>query len=190
MAEDLLNAPEKSVAVPERDYRELEPPPDERLGIPFKRKPGQLKRDKFWLLDPSPDAVSLTFLPRDGYGFVDWARAIREGLIAPKEFLPTAEKPPEKDPDFDKDVLIRAKVPFMPDVLFPHAIHNTWLKCGVCHPKMFEMKAGGGDADNNDRHLEGAFLRQVPRQGGIPHQELLQVSFGAKGKGRAAFPVA
>ena len=142
MAEDMVNVPEKPVAEPERDYRELEPAPDERPNIPFNRKPGQFKRDKFWIIDPSPDVVSLTFLPRDTYGFVDWARSIREGLIAPKDFLPTADKPPEKDPDFDKDILIRAKAVFMPDVLFPHAIHNTWLKCSVCHPKIFEMKAG------------------------------------------------
>ncbi|MEK7680067.1 MAG: hypothetical protein AAB356_07730, partial [Deltaproteobacteria bacterium] len=59
MAEDMVNAPDMPAAEPERDYRELEPAPDERANIPFNRKPGQFKRNKFWLIDPSPDVVSL-----------------------------------------------------------------------------------------------------------------------------------
>ena len=35
------------------------------------------------------------------------------------------------------DVLIEAKGDFVDDVVYPHWIHTYWLKCDVCHPKIF-----------------------------------------------------
>jgi c(7)-type cytochrome triheme protein len=129
-----------SVALPP----DMAPPPGERLDYENTRLPGQLKRDKYGFIDPSPDVVSLEYLPKDAYGFVDWAQAMRDGIIAPKDSLPDS-KPlgPEDSTPFDEEVLIKSKLDFMPDVIFPHKAHNRWLKCSVCHPKIFARKAGG-----------------------------------------------
>lgn len=124
---------------------EMEPAPSDRARHQYRREPGQFKRNKYGLIDPSPDVVSLKFLPTDAYGFVDWMKAIKDGVIAPKDTLgPGSNRVKEEDKvSFDKDILIRAKQDFMPDVIFPHSAHNAWLKCSICHPKIFRMKAGG-----------------------------------------------
>lgn len=111
----------------------------------YDRKPGELKRNRFGMIDPSPDVVSLTYFPVDSYGFVDWAKAISEGLVKPKEALPgkTNHKKAEDLEKFNGNILIRSKMKFMPDVIFPHAPHNVWLKCSNCHEKIFRKKAGG-----------------------------------------------
>ncbi len=35
----------------------------------------------------------------------------------------------------------------MPPVVFPHWLHRIEFKCKVCHPAIFEMKAGANDID-------------------------------------------
>ncbi len=115
------------------------PAPADRTKFKYKRTPGGLKLNKYGLIDPSPDVISLKHLPKDKYGFVDWAKAIRDGIIAPKGALPGGR---EKEPEFNGDIIIKSKMDFMPDVLFPHSVHNQWLNCNPCHPKMFEKKAG------------------------------------------------
>lgn len=81
-----------------------------------------------------PKALSASGLPRDRYGLVDWAKLVREGLIKPRHSLdPNAEEMPP----LPMDVLIPAKSDFVDDVIYPHEIHTWWLKCEVCHPKIF-----------------------------------------------------
>ena len=129
------------------DY-EMEPAPADRTKYQYRREPGQFKRNKQGLVDPSPDVLSLKYLPKDNYGFVDWMKALNEGVINPRGSL-KASKTPDNTPDntieFDRDILIRSKMDFMPDVIFPHSAHNAWLKCSVCHPRIFKMQAGGND---------------------------------------------
>ncbi len=119
---------------------QMAPPPDERLKYKFKRKPGGLKYNKYGLIDPSPDVISLKYFPKDKYGFVDWAQAVKDGLISPRSSITILEE--EQTVGFDKDILIKSKMDFMPDVIFPHDAHNYWLNCSTCHTKIFEMKAG------------------------------------------------
>lgn len=121
--------------------KEMDLPPDERAEYQYKIEPGQLKRTKLGFLDPRPDVVSLSVLPRDDYGFVDWSKAVSIGIISPRDSITGAEAPagPVENPP---DVLIKSKLDFMPDVIFPHSSHTVWLKCGVCHPKIFQEKAG------------------------------------------------
>ena len=107
------------------------------------RKTGGLKYDKFGLIDPSPDVVPLDYLPRDKYGFIDWSMALAKGIISPKGTLDGKETKAEIL--FNEDIIIKSKMDFMPDVLFPHTPHNIWLDCKVCHPKIFKMEAGGND---------------------------------------------
>jgi len=89
-----------------------------------------------------PQALSAAGLPKDKYGLVDWAKLVREGIIDPKPSLnPNAdEMPPLK-----MDVVIPAKGNFTDDVLYPHEMHTYWLKCEVCHPKIFVPSKGANN---------------------------------------------
>ncbi len=86
-----------------------------------------------------PAALELANLPKDRYGLVDWAEAIRAGRIQPKDGIENAATPPP----FDLDVVIVTKSKYQPDVVFPHKIHTIWLACNNCHNEIFKMKAGG-----------------------------------------------
>ena len=103
------------------------------------RRTWGLKYDKHGIIDPTPDVKTLRFLPRDSYNFVDWAKALSDGIIAPLDSIAGEE---DHVVQFSKDIVIKSKMDFMPDVLFPHNVHNFWLSCNNCHPKFFEAKAG------------------------------------------------
>ncbi len=126
------------------DYIIKDIPPDERMKYQFRRETGKLKRTALGLIDPSPDVIPLQFLPKDKYGFVDWMKAINMNIIKPRDEIGIEGTAASEanNIEYNKDVLIRAKLDFMPDVIFPHSAHNMWLKCSVCHPKIFKMKAG------------------------------------------------
>ncbi len=124
----------------------MEPAPADRSRHIYMREPGQLKRNKFGLIDGSPDVVSLEYLPKDSYGFVDWAKAIKDGLIKPRETIAGGGEPGMV---LDMDILRKVKRKFMPDVVFPHAQHTVWLKCSNCHPKIFKMQAGANPITMN-----------------------------------------
>jgi c(7)-type cytochrome triheme protein len=86
-----------------------------------------------------PKALQAAGLPKDRYGLVDWARLVREGLIAPRHSLNPDE---DEFPPLEVDVIIPAKGDFVKDVLYPHKMHTYWLNCENCHPSIFEMGAG------------------------------------------------
>ncbi|MBI1819603.1 MAG: hypothetical protein HY202_08290 [Nitrospirae bacterium] len=89
-----------------------------------------------------PLALEVSDLPKDQYGLVNWADALRQGKITPKPSL----NPEEADmPPFDLSFDIPTKSNFMPNVLFPHKIHTMWLACTNCHPQIFMMN----HAENN-----------------------------------------
>ena len=120
---------------------DMDPAPADRVGHQWRKDPGELKHDRFGVLDPSPDVIPLDYLPTDKYGFIDWARAMDEGLIKPRATIRPDDPAPPPPPKVG-DVIIRSKMKFMPDVLFPHEPHTVWLKCENCHPGIFEKKAG------------------------------------------------
>ncbi len=123
------------------EERPLMPAPVDRPAEHYdKQKGATIKRDKWGIMDPTPQVVPLEYLPKDKYGFVDWAKALKDGTIKPKASFPGRPSPPP--PAFNEDVLIKAKLKFMPDVIFPHSVHNQWLKCAPCHPRFFKKKAG------------------------------------------------
>ncbi len=78
---------------------------------------------------------ALAGFPLDGKGFVDWMRALREGLIQPRASL----KPGFQEDILDLDVILR-NTKEMPYVRFPHRSHTLWLDCQNCHPDPFELK--------------------------------------------------
>ncbi|HLE08095.1 MAG TPA: hypothetical protein VI914_00520 [Thermodesulfobacteriota bacterium] len=84
----------------------------------FYRSLGGLKYDKYGQIDPSPDAAPLGYMPKDGFGFVDWSAAVREGLIKPRDSI--AGNAEEYTVLYSEDVLLKPRLDFMPDVIFPH----------------------------------------------------------------------
>ena len=124
-------------------FAAMDPAPADWPDYEYNRAPGEFKRNRYGIIDPSPDVVSLQQLPVDGYGFVDWGKAITDGIIAPRESI--NGKPPIRSEDaqaFSGDILIKSRMKFMPDVIFPHSAHTEWLKCSTCHPGIFKKKAG------------------------------------------------
>ncbi len=45
----------------------------------------------------------------------------------------------------------------MPPVVFPHWYHRAEFKCKVCHPAIFEMRAGANDIDMKKIVIDGQF---------------------------------
>jgi len=94
------------------------------------------KKGRAW----HPQALEAAGLPKDKFGLIDWAKIVREGLIKPRFSLdPNAT---DEFPPLQMDVIIHTKSDYINDVLYPHEIHTWWLKCEVCHPKIFIPAAG------------------------------------------------
>jgi len=89
-------------------------------------------------LSEHPLALELSNLPKDRYGLIDWATAIKEGKVKPLDSLDPKAK---VTPPFDLDIAIFTKSQFQPDVIFPHFVHTLWLTCTNCHPSIFPMNA-------------------------------------------------
>ena len=90
-----------------------------------------------------PLALELADLPKDRFGLIDWADAIKSGAVKPQHSL----DPKVKDlAPFDMDVVIFTKSKFQPDVIFPHKVHTMWLTCTNCHPAIFPMNAKQANA--------------------------------------------
>lgn len=87
-----------------------------------------------------PAAMELAKLPKDKYGLVDWAAAIKNNQVKPLDSLEPGALPA---PPFNLDIVIHTKSNFMNDVVFPHYVHTLWLTCTNCHTGIFQMKAGG-----------------------------------------------
>lgn len=86
-----------------------------------------------------PQALEAAGLPKDRFGLIDWAQIVRDGFIKPKHSL---KKGVDEFPPLQMDVIIKAKGDFVNDVRYPHEMHTYWLKCEVCHPKIFVPAAG------------------------------------------------
>ena len=74
----------------------------------------------------------------------DWAKALVDGVIAPRAGIDP------KAPDqavFPVDVeLVPAANPAF-KVVYPHAAHTAVLSCATCHPAIFQMKKGANPID-------------------------------------------
>ncbi len=99
-------------------------------GDPDKPASAAVKAGRGW----HPRAMGDQRLPKDRYGLIDWVKLVKGNMIAPK---PSLDPTFEEMPPLNMDVLIEAKGDFVDDVVYPHWIHTYWLKCDVCHPKIF-----------------------------------------------------
>ncbi|MBF0342496.1 MAG: hypothetical protein HQL95_16245 [Magnetococcales bacterium] len=100
------------------------------------------------LQDP---ARGLKDLPSDRRGAVDWAAALRKGVIAPRTGI--TGKEPMKRLD---SVIIMTNTRNMPHVTFPHETHSQWLECSNCHSSIF-LPVAKGNAINMNAILRGQF---------------------------------
>ncbi len=77
-------------------------------------------------------------LPVTG-GVPDWAKALAEGILAPR---PGLDPKATEEPPFPLDVeLVPADNPAL-KVVFPHGAHTAWVACTNCHPGIFQMAKG------------------------------------------------
>lgn len=86
-------------------------------------------------------------------GMPDWARAVAEGVIAPRAGI---------DPDVVEQPLFPLDVELVPveapvfKAVFPHAAHTAVLTCASCHPVIFQMRAGA-DAITMEKIFAGEY---------------------------------
>ncbi|MBI3610725.1 MAG: Ig-like domain-containing protein [Nitrospirae bacterium] len=90
-------------------------------------------------LSQHPLALELAELPKDRYGLIDWATAIKTEKVKPRYSIDP--KAGADEVPFQLDVVVFTKSQFMPDVIFPHFVHTLWLTCTNCHPAIFPMNA-------------------------------------------------
>jgi c(7)-type cytochrome triheme protein len=90
--------------------------------------------------------LAFYFLPKAEQGtYVDWAAALKYGVIRPVDSLDPAKK---TMPPIDFNVVFKVKGD-LPDVVYPHYPHTVWLDCRNCHPKIFVMRAGANQVTMN-----------------------------------------
>lgn len=92
-------------------------------------------------VEPAPQVIALFYLPRGKCGYVDWAEAMREGYLAPRDSIEVSIAParPKRSPG---DIVFQVNSTSMDDVVFPHDTHNEVLDCKSCHPGIFKKTAG------------------------------------------------
>lgn len=76
--------------------------------------------------------------PLDAYLQIDWAMALKQGLLRPAGVL----KGKDKNDTLDLDSLMK-DTGDMPAVVFSHQEHTQLIDCAECHPKPFEMLNNG-----------------------------------------------
>lgn len=79
-------------------------------------------------------------LPQDKRGAVDWMKALRSGVITPRDDLSGTRRPEV----LNLDVILK-NTKEMPHVRFPHNSHTEWLACSNCHDSLFIPKAGANE---------------------------------------------
>jgi len=78
-------------------------------------------------------------LPRSKFGNeIDWTKALKEGLIAPKRTL--AGDGTSKPISIDRTLKLEAEWAGISAAVFPHNVHEQWLDCSLCHPDIFNIK--------------------------------------------------
>jgi c(7)-type cytochrome triheme protein len=86
----------------------------------------------------SSPADALRLLPVTA-GMPDWAKALAEGVIAPR---PGIDPKAQDQPAFPLDVELVPADNALFKVVFPHGTHTALLACTTCHPGIFQMAKG------------------------------------------------
>ena len=72
-------------------------------------------------------------------GVPDWAKALTEGVIAPRSGI---DPKAADQPVLPLDVELVPAAGDMFKVIFPHKTHTEWLQCPNCHTGIFQMAKG------------------------------------------------
>ena len=86
---------------------------------------------------------------------INWVKALRRGLIQPKQSL--FDENYESIP-FDRNLSLAPEWRgVQASAAFPHQKHTEWLDCADCHPDIFNIKAKGTKHFRMDYILSGKF---------------------------------
>jgi c(7)-type cytochrome triheme protein len=125
------------------------PAPPAARGTGRRPEPSRLydaSSPQYGLLQQADDA--LAGFPLDRIGGIDWMRALRDGLIAPRVNVRGSGKM-----DILDQHVIMGNTREMPYVQFPHESHTQWLACENCHESIFVAKKGGNPMTMTDIFL-------------------------------------
>jgi c(7)-type cytochrome triheme protein len=79
--------------------------------------------------------------PRARFGNgINWLKTEAMGLVNLKDYLEGVS--PRKKMEKPDEVVLKAKVKEMPDIIFSHDKHAVWNGCENCHPLIFSEKKG------------------------------------------------
>lgn len=99
---------------------------------------------------------SMADFPKDRRGEVDWVRALRSGVIAPRRSINGDDYGGgEVHQQMDLDIIF-TDTQQMPHVRFPHLAHTEWLACSNCHPAIFIPQRGANNI-SMEKVLKGEF---------------------------------
>lgn len=126
--------------------RKTVPPPSSQSTVPTSDLSGLLHLVEDTVRPPiegtlDPDSV-IALLPRDHAGNLDWAAALREGVIKPRSSLPgepPKDPPPGFDFEFAFDFFFQGPNEMF-DAYFPHSTHTEWVDCRQCHSRLFRYR--------------------------------------------------
>ncbi len=68
---------------------------------------------------------------------VNWTKAVRDGIIKPRESIDGSPRPPGYV--FRYDFFIPGEEKGF-EAYFPHSTHTEWLACESCHPRIFPTR--------------------------------------------------
>jgi c(7)-type cytochrome triheme protein len=103
-------------------------------------------KEKFKDLDPFPKA------PHGNK--VDWAAALKKGLIKPRQSILDKNYKPMA---FKKKLTLEAAWTMIPPAHFSHEDHKLWLDCSNCHPDIFNVKKKSTKHFEMNYNLKGKF---------------------------------
>lgn len=101
-------------------------------GAAAEKAPPPIENAKTW-------AEAEAMLPQDAFGNPDWAKALRDGTIAPR---PGPQPGAAAQPVLDLDVELVPAAGEMFKVVFAHSTHTSFLTCRNCHTRIFQMQKG------------------------------------------------
>lgn len=82
-------------------------------------------------------------LPVDKLGYINWIEMDKIKAFNPLTSLNKELATGGENEEIRESLIVfQTSSTFMKDVLFSHKIHTTWLKCSLCHPKIFKPELG------------------------------------------------
>lgn len=96
-------------------------------------------------------------LPPSEFGNqIDWAKALNDGYLKPKNTLSRDSAPMTLPDNLKKPLKLTTTSP-RSDVTFSHEEHFAELDCSNCHPDVFNIKKKGTEAFSMDMNIFGRF---------------------------------